>query len=78
MDGHMCRDSLCPMKKQCRRYTGHPGLMQSYFAASPRTADGCGMFWGENSNQILTSLSDIFNGKLNNRRTKGTDKKTGS
>ena len=57
-----CRDKDCPVKEKCYRWTAEEDMMQSYFVESPRSDEGCEMFWGENSEQIMNQLKDIVNG----------------
>ena len=42
----MCKDSECPNSNSCFRYRASPSkFMQSYFAKSPRTDEGCEHYW---------------------------------
>lgn len=41
----MCRDTKCPQKDYCFRYTAQPSeYRQSYFTESPKKMDGCPYF----------------------------------
>ena len=55
-----CKDSTCPVKDKCKRFTSSIGFMQSYFLESPKEVkDGkitCDMFWGDKSDLIIDQL----------------------
>ena len=41
----MCRDTKCPQKDYCFRYTAQPSeYRQAYFTESPKKMDGCPYF----------------------------------
>lgn len=52
MDITMCKDTTCPHKENCLRFTGEPSLHQAYFVDSPRNGDKCFYYWGENAKKI--------------------------
>lgn len=58
MDITMCKDTSCPHKEKCLRFTGEPGLYQAYFVDSPRKEDKCFYYWGENAKQIWNEDTD--------------------
>lgn len=59
-----CKDSLCPMKATCFRYTEKNSKLFDYFAKSPRNENGtCSMYWGDSSQKLLEQLKDIVNGR---------------
>lgn len=59
-----CSGFKCPIKDKCKRYTASPSSNQSMFVKPPIKKGKCDMFWGSQSEHILVSLKDIFEGKL--------------
>jgi len=65
-----CEGVECPIKVECYRYTSEANEhRQAYFSESPGELKDnkfhCGMFWGENQNNMFGMLKSITSGKLN-------------
>jgi len=68
-----CSGAKCPIKDKCMRYTiSVEENAQSWFMEPPfkikQKKFTCDMFWGDNSEQIMVSLMDIFSGRLNKKK----------
>lgn len=53
-----CNDMMCPRFKQCRRGYGERPYRYSAFMESPRTDEGCEMYWGTNQDIIMEVLNE--------------------
>ena len=62
MDMTFCKDTECPYKGTCKRYSDSAETMWR-FTESPRNGDKCEMYWGENQQNIMDKLESIVKGE---------------
>ena len=57
-----CKDSDCPLKKTCYRYTAKVEFMQSYFLASPYDIkkNVCEMYCSEETENIYRQFQNLL------------------
>ena len=59
-----CKGTNCPMAIKCYRYTAKESSWQSYFLEVPFVIIDnklkCDMYWGENAQDIMNQLNNIF------------------
>ena len=58
-----CKDSKCPAKEKCYRYTSMSIGIQEYFTESPRLGNYCDLFWGDAQQGIYNYLDAICKGE---------------